>query len=311
MTRKIFGGTRTAALAALLVSAAALAMTAPPARAMQILEAADHGELAAEVSAAGVSRIALAGDRIRRVIRAPGGFAVEHDPGSGDLYLRPVAPELADGGPVTLFIGTELGFTYRLTLTPTVRDSAQILIRNADAAGCTVTGAAHGDLSSEKVYARLRTMTCAASGPGERPGSVIETEVAGFVAGSGKTGVRGPVVSREGALVEKAFLAGLMSGIGQGGCERLPAPGGGERRDRRGRQHRTRRHRPRGLGRRRRLGRAEGPRLHDPPRRAVPAGDPSPRRDPGDAGVPRGRPHRGNAPVRRPRRPIHPGRTVK
>ena len=40
--------------------------------------------------------------------------------------------------------------------------------------------------------------------------------MAGFVAGSGKTGVRGPVVSREGALVEKAFLAGLVSGVGQG-----------------------------------------------------------------------------------------------
>ena len=37
---------------------------------------------------------------------------------------------------------------------------------SADVAGCTVTGAAHGDLSSEKVYARLRTMTCAgAQGP--------------------------------------------------------------------------------------------------------------------------------------------------
>ena len=81
-----------------------------------------------------------------------------------------------------------------------------------DIAGCTVTGAAHGDLSSEKVYARFRTMTCA----GTRPGTVIETPVAGFVAGSGKTGVRGPVVSREGALVEKAFLAGLVSGVGQG-----------------------------------------------------------------------------------------------
>ena len=81
-----------------------------------------------------------------------------------------------------------------------------------DVAGCTVTGAAHGDLSSEKIYARLRTMTCA--GPGF--GTVIETDVAGFVAGSGKVGVRGPVVSREGALVEKAFLAGLVSGVGQG-----------------------------------------------------------------------------------------------
>ena len=81
-----------------------------------------------------------------------------------------------------------------------------------DVAGCTVTGAAHGDLSSEKIYARLRTMTCA--GPGS--GTVIETDVAGFVAGSGKVGVRGPVVSREGALVEKAFLAGMVSGLGQG-----------------------------------------------------------------------------------------------
>ena len=81
-----------------------------------------------------------------------------------------------------------------------------------DVAGCTVTGAAHGDLSSEKIYARLRTMTCA--GPG--PETVIQTDVAGFVAGSGKVGVRGPVVSREGALVEKAFLAGMVSGIGQG-----------------------------------------------------------------------------------------------
>ena len=81
-----------------------------------------------------------------------------------------------------------------------------------DVDGCTVTGAAHGDLSSEKVYVRFRTMTCA----GPRPGTVIETPVAGFVAGSGKTGVRGPVVSREGALVEKAFLAGMVSGVGQG-----------------------------------------------------------------------------------------------
>jgi len=84
-----------------------------------------------------------------------------------------------------------------------------------DVEGCTVTGAAHGDLSSEKVYARLRTLTCA----GPEPGSVIETEVAGFIAGSGKTGVRGPVVSREGALVQKAFLAGLVSGAGQGAAQ--------------------------------------------------------------------------------------------
>ena len=113
------------------------AVLAPvPALAMQILEAADHAELAAEISATGVNRIALAGDRIARVVRAPDGYAVEHDAASGDLYLRPSAPAAsgdAAGEPVTLFVGTERGFTYRLTLTPAARRSAQILIRNAAA----------------------------------------------------------------------------------------------------------------------------------------------------------------------------------
>ena len=41
--------------------------------------------------------------------------------------------------PVTLFIGTEKGFTYRLTLMPAARASAQILIRNADAVPAAAT----------------------------------------------------------------------------------------------------------------------------------------------------------------------------
>ena len=126
------------------------ALTLPlPAAAMQILDAADHAELAAEISATGVNRIALAGDRIAKVVRAPDGFAVEHDAGSGDLYLRPAGPRAnipAPGAdphaPVTLFIGTEKGFTYRLTLTPADRDSAQILIRNGDAAAADAIVAA-------------------------------------------------------------------------------------------------------------------------------------------------------------------------
>jgi len=140
---------RAALLAAQLVGMAALAAPAPAA-AMQVLDAADHAELAAEISASGVNRIALHGDRIAKVVRAPDGFAVEHDAATGDLYLRPAvsggAGTLA-GGPVTLFIGTERGFTYRLTLTPSARESAQVLIRNADAApaGASVRAAAAGD----------------------------------------------------------------------------------------------------------------------------------------------------------------------
>ena len=131
-------------LAMALACIGALAVPAP-ALAMQILEAADHAELAAKISATGVNRIALSHDRVAKVVRAPDGFAVEHDAGSGDLYLRPLHPspsgETTRHKPVTLFVGTEKGFTYRLTLTPSDRESAQILIRNAVAVAGTVDAA--------------------------------------------------------------------------------------------------------------------------------------------------------------------------
>ncbi len=126
---------RQAAAAACLMLAGALAQPMS-ATAMQLLEAVDHAELSAEVSATEVNRIALIGDRIAKVVRAPDGFAVEHDAVTGDLYLRLVDTDPGNGGrhaEASLFIGTEKGFTYRLTLTPSDRDAAQILIRNADA----------------------------------------------------------------------------------------------------------------------------------------------------------------------------------
>ncbi len=139
---------RRRALMAPYVLSAFLLAGAIPATAMQVLDAVDNAELAAEISANGVSRIALGHDRIVRVVRSPDGYAVEHDAATGDLYLRPAVPQPgtaatespgsgAEGmpvpDPVTLFIGTERGFTYRLALTPTGRDAAQVLIRNSDA----------------------------------------------------------------------------------------------------------------------------------------------------------------------------------
>ena len=113
---------------------------AAPAAAAQLIDATDHAELEASISATAVNRIAVLGDRIARVIRSPGGFETEHDPASGDLYLKPVDPDAADGGPVTLFIGTEKGFTYRLALVATERGSAQILIRNPAVAAMPEVG---------------------------------------------------------------------------------------------------------------------------------------------------------------------------
>ena len=120
-------------LTTLILVAAFLPWTAPV-FGMQILDAADHAELEAEISDRAVSRITLAGDRVTRVVRGPDGFAVEHDKSRGDLYLRPLETTAPARAPLTLFIGTAKGFTYRLTLRTAARDSAQIMIRNADAA---------------------------------------------------------------------------------------------------------------------------------------------------------------------------------
>ena len=80
-----------------------------------------------------------------------------------------------------------------------------------DLTGCLVNGAARGDLSAEKVYVKLVRMTCAQPG-----GRFAVSEVKGFIAFAGKSGVRGNVVSREGSLVSQALLAGIVGGFGRG-----------------------------------------------------------------------------------------------
>ena len=121
--------------------------------ALQILEATDHAELVAEISDSDVNRIALDGDRISRVIQSPSGLTVEHDPVRGDLYLYPDGARVLAPTPVTLYVGTEQGFTYRLSLSVVSRDSAQILIRNGAVAARPVdrTRMVGGDRRGELV----------------------------------------------------------------------------------------------------------------------------------------------------------------
>ena len=214
-----------------------------PAAAMQILDAADHAELAAEISATGVNRIALAGDRIAKVVRSPDGYAVEHDAASGDVYLRSLSQDASTAGdPATLFVGTERGFTYRLTLTPSDRDPAQILIRNAKTlpASGDIAGAGAPAVKSDSHIAALVRLVRAVAGRNLPPGHEI---VAGVEAApSGLTLIetwRGP---RRAALVFEAArpasvgagapadLAGTiegMPGVGRVAALWLAAPGTG------------------------------------------------------------------------------------
>ncbi len=92
-------------------------------------------------------------------------------------------------------------------------------VQKADLNGCIITGAASGDLSSEKIYVKLVKLTC-----GKEEDQISEIEVKGYVAGQGRSGVRGNVISREGDLLTKSFLAGLVGGFGSALSEKVAPP---------------------------------------------------------------------------------------
>ncbi|MBK6639102.1 MAG: hypothetical protein IPG34_16485 [Rhodocyclaceae bacterium] len=81
----------------------------------------------------------------------------------------------------------------------------------ADYKSCRITGNGAGDLSSERAYIRLDRMSCI-----DNNGGAIDIAVKGFVADStGKAGIRGRLVSKQGQVLGNALLAGIASGMGQ------------------------------------------------------------------------------------------------
>lgn len=80
----------------------------------------------------------------------------------------------------------------------------------SDLKDCHCTASAYGDLSSERVYARLEKLTCIERTTGE----IIETQVAGYIAGSdGKAGIRGIVASKDGQFLGRSLVGGVFAGL--------------------------------------------------------------------------------------------------
>lgn len=80
----------------------------------------------------------------------------------------------------------------------------------SDLKDCHCTASAFGDLSSERVYARLEKLTCIERSTGE----IIETQVAGYIAGSdGKAGIRGVVASKDGQFLARSLMGGVFAGL--------------------------------------------------------------------------------------------------
>ncbi len=76
--------------------------------------------------------------------------------------------------------------------------------------GCFVVGSGFGDLASERARIRTETLSCIA-----RNGTAIEVTLRGWVIGEdGAAGLRGQVISKQGAAMRNALIAGILSGVG-------------------------------------------------------------------------------------------------
>ena len=79
----------------------------------------------------------------------------------------------------------------------------------ADVRECFVVGSGYGSLSSERAYLRAEAFSCVRA-----DGTVIEQDIEMVAIGEdGKAGLRGNVVSKQGAVLAKAALAGVADGF--------------------------------------------------------------------------------------------------
>lgn len=77
---------------------------------------------------------------------------------------------------------------------------------------CFLLGSGYGDISSERAYLRLESLSCVLN-----DGEVVDTSAKGYVVGEdGKAGMRGRLVSKQGQVLANALMTGIISGIGQG-----------------------------------------------------------------------------------------------
>ena len=77
---------------------------------------------------------------------------------------------------------------------------------------CFLLGSGYGDISSERAYLRLESLSCVLNN-----GEVIDTPAKGYVVGEdGKAGMRGRLISKQGQVLANALMTGIISGIGQG-----------------------------------------------------------------------------------------------
>lgn len=80
----------------------------------------------------------------------------------------------------------------------------------SDLQDCHIVASGYGDLSSERVFARLEKLTCVE----RKSGEIVETEVAGYISGEdGRAGIKGVVIEKGRGYLVKSVLGGVLQGL--------------------------------------------------------------------------------------------------
>jgi conjugal transfer pilus assembly protein TraB len=145
--------------------------------------------------------------------------------GTGDRVVEEMVPNERQGflpagsfAASTLISGVEAftGGTAQQQPQPLViRVDANAVLPNSanyQIKGCHVLASVWGDMSSERVFGRLATLTCVDSANR----LVLSEEVEGVLVDSdGKNGIRGSLQDRQGAKLARSLLAGFAEGVSQ------------------------------------------------------------------------------------------------
>ena len=131
---------------------------------------------------------------------------------------KPVpSPYISSGAnfEAVLMNGMDASTSMSANKTPTpalLRVKSEAILPNMhsyDISECFILVGGYGNLSSERVELRTESMSCYSPS-----GQVWEGKIEGYVVGEdGKSAVRGRLVSKQGGMLAKSFMAGFVGGV--------------------------------------------------------------------------------------------------
>lgn len=127
-------------------------LCASPAHALQILDVSDGATVFAKISANDITRLTINNGRIAAWQAPKGRLVLQKNAKSGDLFVRPLNRD----EPVSLFVTSETGATYAITLQPVAMPSETIVLRESGRA--TAPAAEKAGAHSDAIKAFMLAM---------------------------------------------------------------------------------------------------------------------------------------------------------